>query len=362
MKTVLFVDDEPHILGALKRGLRRRRKEWNILFASEGDEALEIVNSQSVDALVSDMRMPRMHGAELVRKVRLKKPSVIRIGLSGYSEAEQLLSSCDSFHQFWGKPCAVDEITTKLRFLFQVGDRLCPELRARLCAIDSLPIAQSVLKAFRVEAGRPELDIEVLTGQICSDLGLYCRVSKLFNTSFLGAPRRVENSSDLLLSIDWLVKILAADETALSDATATPLTPVPASLPPLAYRLAELDGVDSKLQRQIWTAAHLTQLNAHLEPLLDLTDTSVLDDCSAYLAALWGFPSRVVEALSSAPPEDNQVKYYLSLSVGALGLEPSSTRCFHQWNSERGGIAQDLLVEIEAACDQERPHVRKAIL
>ena len=61
-KRILFVDDETNILDGLRRMLRPLRQEWEMRFASSGEEALRLLEQEPCDVLVTDMRMPGMSG------------------------------------------------------------------------------------------------------------------------------------------------------------------------------------------------------------------------------------------------------------------------------------------------------------
>jgi response regulator RpfG family c-di-GMP phosphodiesterase len=87
--TVLFVDDEPFILKAMKRLFHN--DPLNILTASNGREGLEVIKSQPVQLLVSDNIMPEMTGVELIRHVKRCSPDTIRIILSGQSDMDSVL-------------------------------------------------------------------------------------------------------------------------------------------------------------------------------------------------------------------------------------------------------------------------------
>ena len=63
MKKILFVDDEPHVLEALRRMLHYTRQEWDMEFVLGGREALARLAVCPCDVVVSDMRMPGMDGA-----------------------------------------------------------------------------------------------------------------------------------------------------------------------------------------------------------------------------------------------------------------------------------------------------------
>ena len=110
MKSVLFVDDEPRLLDGLKRLLRPQRTEWEMLFAGSGEEALSVMERQQVDILVTDMRMPEMDGAELLRRVHERFPGVTRIVLSGQFDDETGLRATPYAHQFLAKPCDPEKL------------------------------------------------------------------------------------------------------------------------------------------------------------------------------------------------------------------------------------------------------------
>lgn len=68
--TVLFVDDEPHVLIGLRRILATRCGHWDFRFLSDPRRALEVVLNGEVDVVVTDIRMPDMDGFALLRAIR----------------------------------------------------------------------------------------------------------------------------------------------------------------------------------------------------------------------------------------------------------------------------------------------------
>ena len=65
-RKILFVDDEPNILDGLRRMLRSMRKEFELCFAENARDALEMMDQHEFDVVISDMRMPGMDGADLL--------------------------------------------------------------------------------------------------------------------------------------------------------------------------------------------------------------------------------------------------------------------------------------------------------
>ncbi len=109
-RTVLFVDDEEKHLKSLKRVLLD--EPYNILFANSGKEALEALKSSEVHVLVTDMRMPDMFGAELLRIIKWEYPNIVRIVLSAYEHMGVLLNlvnEVDVF-KFLTKPCKLEKV------------------------------------------------------------------------------------------------------------------------------------------------------------------------------------------------------------------------------------------------------------
>ncbi len=108
-RTVLFVDDEEKVLKALQRGLANQ--PCNTLFAAGGKEALEIIEHNRVQVLVTDMRMPEMSGLDLLGIVKNKYPYIIRLILSGYADTETLLGAINEgeIYRFIPKPWNHDE-------------------------------------------------------------------------------------------------------------------------------------------------------------------------------------------------------------------------------------------------------------
>jgi DNA-binding NtrC family response regulator len=116
---ILFVDDEQRVLDGLRRMLRAMRNEWEMEFATSGSSALQALDTQSFDVLVTDMRMPEMDGLTLLIQVSSKHPHVLRVALSGQSEMEAKVCSSGLVHSYLAKPCPATELTQTVRGLLK---------------------------------------------------------------------------------------------------------------------------------------------------------------------------------------------------------------------------------------------------
>ena len=116
MNKVLIVDDEEAILKGIKLNLGR---EFSISTAKESQEALEIVREQGpFDVVVSDMRMPGMDGATLLRTIKEENPQIMTILLTGHADFEfggsQALQTGILF-KILNKPCPPHKLSATIR-------------------------------------------------------------------------------------------------------------------------------------------------------------------------------------------------------------------------------------------------------
>ncbi|WP_026884592.1 response regulator [Clostridium akagii] len=90
-KNILFVDDEKQILRAIKRLFMDY--DYNIFLAESGNEALEILKNNSINIMVTDMRMPNMNGYSLLEAAKALYPNTLRLILSGYTDEKQIFDA-----------------------------------------------------------------------------------------------------------------------------------------------------------------------------------------------------------------------------------------------------------------------------
>jgi DNA-binding NtrC family response regulator len=101
---ILLVDDEAHVVSALRRALME--EDYDIVSAHGGKEALEILSSQPIKVIVCDERMPGMHGAELLSMVSRRHPQTVRILLTGQATLESAMKAVNEgeIWRFFAKP------------------------------------------------------------------------------------------------------------------------------------------------------------------------------------------------------------------------------------------------------------------
>jgi len=102
---ILFVDDEPNVLQSIQRQLHKR---FPLQIAEGGEEALRILGEEGPFAvIVSDMRMPKMSGVDLLARVKDLYPDMVRLMLTGNADQETAMEAVNTgqIFRFLTKPC-----------------------------------------------------------------------------------------------------------------------------------------------------------------------------------------------------------------------------------------------------------------
>ena len=120
IRTLLIVDDEPSILNALTRLLRR--EGYEILTANSPLKALELLASHNVQVVVSDHRMPELSGIEFLSRVRKLYPDTVRIILTGFTDFDSVADSINrgAVYKFLTKPWDDDHLREAIREAFRL--------------------------------------------------------------------------------------------------------------------------------------------------------------------------------------------------------------------------------------------------
>ena len=115
-KQVLIVDDNPNMSSLLQEMLEVF--DYESVRASDGEEALAKVNEGNISLIITDMRMPKMSGLELIQKVKEQHPKLPIVLISGYTvgimENEPSEIKPDGF---LGKPLSMSEVEKMLNTL-----------------------------------------------------------------------------------------------------------------------------------------------------------------------------------------------------------------------------------------------------
>ena len=103
MYRILIVDDEPGILSGLKASLAH--ENYTVLTASDGLRALHILEKESIDVIISDIKMPKLDGLALQKEALKRNPDQIVILLTAYGSVETAVQAMrEGAYDFLTKP------------------------------------------------------------------------------------------------------------------------------------------------------------------------------------------------------------------------------------------------------------------
>jgi signal transduction histidine kinase len=175
---ILLVDDEVSNLNALERTLKR---EYGIFSATNGKDALSIMEQNHIDLIIADHRMPGMTGVEFLEKAWRRHPDTIRIILTAYTDQKLLMDAVNTVHAhgYLTKPWDPEEIKAIIR-RWQVSQAAQKRLEAEI-------LKAQELESYSVFAGGIANDFDGILTDVLGNLYLteiYVKADGASNRAF----------------------------------------------------------------------------------------------------------------------------------------------------------------------------------
>jgi DNA-binding response OmpR family regulator len=181
MKTVLVVDDEPSVLFALSEALGDRRRGVRVVTAANGIEAVAVLESEPVDLVLTDLRMPDMDGFELLaflRRSHAELPVILMTAL-GSEETAAHLGTAGSF-ECLTKPFNVAALKHK------IAEMLAESVKGR---VENISLA-SFLQLLEMERKTCTLSVRSSHPESGREGRLYFRAGRLVGAATEGMTGR----------------------------------------------------------------------------------------------------------------------------------------------------------------------------
>ena len=115
MKTVLVVDDEPGLRRILE--MRLKRQGYNVLSAENGIIAHDLIKTESIDLVLSDVRMPGGDGVQLLEQLESEHGSPPVILMTGYADITPDEALQKGAKAIFDKPLQSKEVLAKIEQL-----------------------------------------------------------------------------------------------------------------------------------------------------------------------------------------------------------------------------------------------------
>ena len=186
-KRILFVDDEKQILRALRRLFVQ--SDYEVSFANSAKEALEILEKNEVELLITDIRMPEMDGFELLREVKANYPLTLRVALSGYTDNNKVFNALeDNLAKIYlFKPWDNRELLNIIDQLFELESLLKNKNLLNLINnVDKLPTVPNLYTELS-NLVEKDANVDQISKKIEEDQSIASRVLRVANSAFYGA-------------------------------------------------------------------------------------------------------------------------------------------------------------------------------
>jgi HD-like signal output (HDOD) protein len=183
---VLFVDDEINVLKSIERGFLH--SNFEVVTALSAKEGLRILDSDEIDIVVTDYRMPWMDGLQFLQCVKDRYPRINRVILSGYIEKSVAIESLTRglASSYILKPWKNDEIEIKLKHILSTRKTLqSRKLLEIINRITYLPTLPNIFQEFMVAVNK-ERSMAEIAQIIQKDPAVATKVLQIANSAFYG--------------------------------------------------------------------------------------------------------------------------------------------------------------------------------
>jgi len=185
--TILIVDDEADVLDSLRHQFHR---SYRVLTCAAGAQAIEILQTDDVELILTDQRMPGMSGDQFLRQARQLKPDAIRMLFTGYADMQAVINAVNEgqIFRYILKPWDTVELEGIIRQGLEQYDLLAE--RRRL--VTELQTANEELKKANEELARAgqlkTAFIEVASHEFNTPITLVLGLTELLRLSTFSRP------------------------------------------------------------------------------------------------------------------------------------------------------------------------------
>jgi HD-like signal output (HDOD) protein len=323
MIRILFVDDDPCVLKAMRRSLHSMRNEYQMEFASSGESALQELEKAPADVVVSDMRMPGMDGWQLLAKVKSLYPESVRLILSGEADVSSIMRAVGTAHQYLAKPCESATLKSAISGTYALRRLLSSERLAPMIGnVDTLPSAPKAFQEILTCLQKPNPSVAEAARIVGRDVAMTANVIKMVNSAFFGSRRPITTADRAVayLGLDTLGALVLGHSAFKSGVTSGmpgfslealwqhSLATAGAARTVAVYQNFSQPQADEAFLAGMLHDVGKVVFATRSAVAAGIADIKVEDlttqmdghhaEVGAYLLGLWGFPNSIVEAVA----------------------------------------------------------------
>ncbi len=330
-KRVLFVGEDLSLWEQLQGSSGGIAEKWDMAFAKSGLQALASLSQSSCDAIVADMQLPGMTGAQLLDEVMQRSPTTIRFIRASMGDQQAAMKCVGTAHQYLMKPSDARTIGSALDRAFSLEAWLPNETVQKLIAqMKKLPSPPHLYFKIVAALQSPDTSIEDVGAMVAQDPVLSAKLLQVVNSAVFGLQLQVVSASEAVMYLGMETTkslVLLAhtfsyfDKVRTAEFSVEKLWKHSVTTGKFSEQIARSQGVSVEVVGQSFTAGMLHDLGKLLLaanvpdgfkealgkakeqsiPLWD-AETSVFGaahgELGACLLGIWGLPMPIVEAVA----------------------------------------------------------------
>ncbi|HUO33378.1 MAG TPA: response regulator [Candidatus Acidoferrum sp.] len=328
MKQLMFVGSTSVEENSLREVLAPLSGHWEVTFSPDGDTGLKMLATSPANVVISNLQMPGVDGATFLKAVCERHPEIVRIILSSQGELAHALRAVPVAHQFLVKPCDIGSLRVAIERATSLSNVLGNKLLASIVgSVKDLPVLPRTYLALREKLMNPEASTRDVVRIVEQDVGISAKILQLVNSALFGVPREISSISAAVsyLGISTMQNlVLSADVFRIFEGAAaipgfsmekvhlhSQLTAHIASRIPAAANIHNAVSVAGmlhdvgKLLMAMKSPKHFARAisgaREERRPLFEVEEELMgvsHAEVGAYLLAIWGLPTLVVEAVA----------------------------------------------------------------
>ena len=123
MQKILIVEDEKAISGVLENILSEELSDYEFVVASDGLEGYKQIEKEDFVLVISDIKMPKLSGTELLKQSLALKPDITFVMISGHADIDTAVSTLkDGAYDFISKPIDINRLITSVKNALDKGN------------------------------------------------------------------------------------------------------------------------------------------------------------------------------------------------------------------------------------------------
>lgn len=330
-KRVLFVGEDIALWEQLQNQAGGFSENWDVAFAKSGLQALASLTQSPCDAVVADMQLPGMTGAQLLDEVMQRSPKTLRFVRASMADQQAAMKCVGTAHQYLVKPSDAQTIGFALDRAFSLESWLPNDTVQKLIAqMKKLPSPPNLYFKIVAELQSPDASIENIGSMVAQDPVLSAKLLQVVNSAVFGLQLQVVSASEAVMYLGMettkALVLLAHtfsyfDKVRTAEFSVEKLWKHSVATGKFAEQIARAEGASPEVVGQAFTGGMLHDLGKLLlaanvpdafkealvkskEQKIHLWDaeTGVFGathgELGACLLGIWGLPMPIVEAVA----------------------------------------------------------------